>query len=85
MCTVPPIFDVEFILGTLTPNTNQPKCNLFADRYLETDFIIIFIDMVLQKRTVYRHLLWNKLQYDANELNVNNAAAFLFYPSYPHS
>ncbi|KAI8921536.1 Arv1 protein [Entophlyctis helioformis] len=39
------------------------KCQTFADKYLEYDFVIIFIDMLLHKRPVYRHLLFNRLSY----------------------
>lgn len=35
-------------------------CNGFADKYIENEFIIIFLDMLLQKPAVYRHLLLNQ-------------------------
>ena len=35
-------------------------CNNFADKYIENEFIIIFLDMLLQKPAVYRHLLLNQ-------------------------
>ena len=35
-------------------------CGNFADKYLENEFIIIFLDMLLQKPAVYRHLLLNQ-------------------------
>lgn len=35
-------------------------CNNFADKYVENEFIIIFLDMLLQKPAVYRHLLLNQ-------------------------
>ncbi|KAH9266718.1 hypothetical protein BASA83_010396 [Batrachochytrium salamandrivorans] len=38
-------------------------CKTFADKYLEYDFVIIFIDMLLHKRPVYRHLIFNRLDY----------------------
>ncbi|KAG2218699.1 hypothetical protein INT45_003966 [Circinella minor] len=37
------------------------KCNRFADKYIEHDFVIIFIDMLLLKPQVYRHLLFNRI------------------------
>nr|KAJ3421193.1 sterol homeostasis protein [Polyrhizophydium stewartii] len=46
------------------------KCQTFADRYLEFDYVIIFIDMLLHKRPVYRHLIFNRLQYSARGWNV---------------
>ncbi|KAL2914482.1 sterol homeostasis protein [Polyrhizophydium stewartii] len=45
------------------------KCQTFADRYLEFDYVIIFIDMLLHKRPVYRHLIFNRLQYSARGWN----------------
>lgn len=34
-----------------------------ADKYVEHDFVIIFVDMILHKKPVYRHLLFNRLPY----------------------
>jgi len=39
------------------------SCNKFADQYIEHDYIIIFMDLLLHKKQVYRHLLFNKLDY----------------------
>ena len=36
------------------------KCGEFADKYIENEFIIIFLDMLLQKPAVYRHVLLNQ-------------------------
>ncbi|KAK9369463.1 Arv1-like family-domain-containing protein [Lipomyces kononenkoae] len=41
--------------------TACPNCNKFADKYIEHDSIIIFIDLVLIKPQVYRHLAFNRL------------------------
>ncbi|KAI7893576.1 Arv1-like family-domain-containing protein [Mucor mucedo] len=41
--------------------TTCHRCNKFADKYIEHDFIIIFIDMLLHKPQVYRHLLINRI------------------------
>ncbi|KAH8553867.1 Arv1-like family-domain-containing protein [Umbelopsis sp. PMI_123] len=43
--------------------TSCEKCNHFADKYIEYDFVIIFIDMLLHKPQVYRHLLFNRITY----------------------
>ncbi|CAG8553589.1 10451_t:CDS:2 [Diversispora eburnea] len=43
--------------------THCEKCKKFADKYIEHDFVIIFIDMLLHKPQVYRHLLFNRLEY----------------------
>ncbi|KXN65675.1 hypothetical protein CONCODRAFT_62082, partial [Conidiobolus coronatus NRRL 28638] len=39
------------------------NCKEFCDPYLEQDGIIIFIDLVLHKSSVYRHLIFNNLDY----------------------
>ncbi|KAI9843216.1 MAG: sterol homeostasis protein [Thelocarpon superellum] len=41
--------------------TQCPRCKRFADKYVEHDFVVLFIDLVLIKPQVYRHLLFNKL------------------------
>ncbi|RMZ73350.1 arv1-like family [Pyrenophora seminiperda CCB06] len=42
----------------------HPLCKKFADKYVEHDFVILFIDLVLIKAEVYRHLLFNRLERD---------------------
>ncbi|KAF3924756.1 hypothetical protein AA313_de0209975 [Arthrobotrys entomopaga] len=42
--------------------TQCPRCKNFADKYVEHDFVVLFIDMVLIKPQVYRHLLFNRMQ-----------------------
>ncbi|ORY63091.1 Arv1-like family-domain-containing protein [Pseudomassariella vexata] len=37
------------------------KCGRFCDKYVEHDFVVLFIDLVLIKPQVYRHLLHNTL------------------------
>jgi len=51
------------------------RCGQFADRYIENDKVIKFIDMMLHKPGVYRHLLFNFTEYrdqgfDPNMLKV---------------
>ncbi|KAK9452596.1 Arv1-like family-domain-containing protein [Dipodascopsis uninucleata] len=41
--------------------TACPNCNKFADKYIEHDSVLIFIDLVLIKPQVYRHLTFNRL------------------------
>ena len=36
------------------------RCNMFADKYLECNNVIIFIDALLHRPQAYRHLLFNK-------------------------
>ncbi|KAJ1819459.1 sterol homeostasis protein [Coemansia sp. RSA 2599] len=43
--------------------TQCERCKSFADKYVEHDVIIVFIDMLLHKPQVYRHLLVNKLEF----------------------
>ncbi|KAJ2725565.1 sterol homeostasis protein [Coemansia sp. Benny D115] len=43
--------------------TQCQHCKSFADKYVEHDVIIMFIDMLLHKPQVYRHLLVNKLEF----------------------
>ncbi|KAF2656895.1 Arv1-like protein [Lophiostoma macrostomum CBS 122681] len=51
-------------LGKGVRLTQCPNCNRFADKYVEHDFVILFIDLVLIKPQVYRHLLFNRLGRD---------------------
>ncbi|KAJ2899852.1 sterol homeostasis protein [Coemansia aciculifera] len=43
--------------------TQCEHCKSFADKYVEHDVVIVFIDMLLHKPQVYRHLLVNKLEF----------------------
>jgi hypothetical protein len=44
----------------LRTEPRQPACRAFADPYVEHDALTLFIDLVLLKRDVYRHLLFNR-------------------------
>ncbi|KAL9106272.1 MAG: hypothetical protein Q9227_008671 [Pyrenula ochraceoflavens] len=48
-------------LGKGVRLTQCPHCKRFADKYVEHDFVVLFIDLVLIKPQVYRHLLFNRL------------------------
>ncbi|RHZ55057.1 sterol homeostasis protein ARV1 [Aspergillus thermomutatus] len=48
-------------LGKGVRLTQCPRCHRFADKYVEHDFVVLFIDLVLIKPQVYRHLLFNRL------------------------
>ncbi len=78
--------------------TQCPRCKRFADKYVEHDFVVLFIDLVLVKPQVsqalrerepismwqllrvlklkllqvYRHLLFNRLSHDDDELDVRS-------------
>lgn len=41
--------------------TACPRCGKFADKYIEHDDVLIFIDLILIKPQVYRHLAFNRL------------------------
>lgn len=38
----------------------QQKCHTFADPYVEHDSLTLLLDLILLKRGVYRHLLFNR-------------------------
>ena len=48
----------------------QDHCGQFADRYIELDSVMILIDMILHKPRVYRHLLFNRINYQDMGYNV---------------
>lgn len=45
------------------------NCGHFCDKYVEHDFVVLFIDLVLIKPQVYRHLLHNSLMRDDDKLD----------------
>ncbi|PYI17678.1 FAD dependent oxidoreductase [Aspergillus violaceofuscus CBS 115571] len=45
----------------LASGRNDILAYRFADKYVEYDFVVLFIDLVLIKPQVYRHLLFNRL------------------------
>ncbi|KXL44691.1 hypothetical protein M433DRAFT_149644 [Acidomyces richmondensis BFW] len=51
-------------LGKGVRLTQCPRCKRFADKYVEHDYVVQFIDLVLIKPQVYRHLLFNELGRD---------------------
>ncbi len=46
------------------------NCGQFCDKYVEHDFVVIFIDLVLIKPQVYRHLLHNTLMREGDQFDV---------------
>ncbi|KAL3489007.1 hypothetical protein BJX62DRAFT_239478 [Aspergillus germanicus] len=56
-------------LGKGVRLTQCPRCKRFADKYVEHDFVVIFIDLVLIKPQVYRHLLFNRLEGDEHKFD----------------
>lgn len=53
-------------LGKGVRLTQCPRCKRFADKYVEHDYVVQFIDLVLIKPQVYRHLLFNELGRDVD-------------------
>ncbi|KAL4997701.1 Arv1-like family-domain-containing protein [Aspergillus recurvatus] len=56
-------------LGKGVRLTQCPRCKRFADKYVEYDFVVIFIDLVLIKPQVYRHLLFNRLESEEHKFD----------------
>lgn len=56
----------------------QEHCKKLADKYVEHDFVIIFVDMILHKKPVYRHLLFNRLPYRDLGIDVSFTRHFCF-------
>ncbi|KAF3482839.1 uncharacterized protein GIQ15_02163 [Arthroderma uncinatum] len=56
-------------LGKGVRLTQCPRCQRFADKYVEHDFVVLFIDLVLIKPQVYRHLLFNRLGRDDDKFD----------------
>jgi len=60
-----------------------PQCNAFADPYVEHDGFSLLLDIILLKREVYRHLLYNRssrpryITHNPNEENHNSEAPSL--------
>lgn len=57
------------VLGGDVRLTQCPQCKRFADKYVEHDYVVLFIDLVLVKPQVYRHLLFNRLGHEEDELD----------------
>ncbi|PGH00899.1 hypothetical protein GX51_05563 [Blastomyces parvus] len=56
-------------LGKGVRLTQCPRCKRFADKYVEHDFVVLFIDLVLIKPQVYRHLLFNRIGRSDNKFD----------------
>ncbi len=51
----------EYSGGRGNISLTQCACGRFADKYIEYDRVVVFVDMILHKPQVYRHLLFNTL------------------------
>ena len=50
----------EMFCGKFIRLIRCPHCSQTVDKYIEYDNILIFINLLLQKQQVYRHVLFNK-------------------------
>ncbi|XP_065036298.1 protein ARV 2-like isoform X1 [Musa acuminata AAA Group] len=57
---------VQYSPGNIRLMKCEP-CKAVADPYIECEFMIILIDMILHKRKAYRHLLFNMLNLGAGD------------------
>lgn len=71
-------------LGKGVRLTQCPRCRRFADKYVEHDFVVLFIDLVLIKPQVYRHLLFNRLGRDDDRFDVSGDAPRRPLPTLRH-
>lgn len=63
-------------LGKGVRLTQCPHCKRFADKYVEHDYVVLVIDLVLIKPQVYRHLLFNRLGLEGGRLDVRSLSLF---------
>lgn len=54
------IYLLEEFVHLIDTNYQQPTCHAFVDPYVEHDSLTILLDLILLKRGVYRHLLYNR-------------------------
>jgi len=52
--------------------THCIKCNHVADDYIECEFVLVFLDLILHKIQAYRHILFNRAPFC--ELKFNQLA-----------
>lgn len=60
-----------------------PKCNKIADKYIEYDSVILFLDILLLKKQAYRHLSFNiteeEMIQNKNNSNYDFTKIFRFF------
>lgn len=52
--------------------TQCSVCRQFADKYIEHDFTLLFLDVVLLKPEVFRHLRYNRLERPDSQLDTRS-------------
>ncbi|KAM0519260.1 hypothetical protein ACHAPS_007424 [Verticillium nonalfalfae] len=60
------------------------NCGRFCDKYVEHDFVVLFIDLVLIKPQVYRHLLHNTLMKEDDSFDERSRPLRALYIGIPH-
>ncbi|KAI9144001.1 Arv1 protein [Paraphysoderma sedebokerense] len=68
-CPSPSLY-TEYSKGNIRL-TQCKNCLKFADKYIEYDFTVVIIDLMLHRKQVYRHLLYNRIQFNHVGVNVN--------------
>lgn len=64
-----------------------PECNKIADKYIEYDSVILFLDILLLKRQAYKHLAYNLTEMEmeigsSTNFHVNDNTNFKFFHTY---
>lgn len=59
----------EFSKGSVRL-TRCDHCHKHADKYIEMEFVLICLDLILHKPQVYRHILYNRLSPNERGIDV---------------
>lgn len=64
-----------------------PECNKIADKYIEYDSVILFLDILLLKRRAYKHLAYNLTEMEmeigsSTNFHINDNTNFKFFHTY---
>jgi len=54
----------------------QSSCHQYADKYVEHEAVLIFLDLLLLRKSVYRHLLFNRLPSSSSSLDGRPVSVF---------
>eukprot|EP01112_Ceratiomyxa_fruticulosa_P017188 TRINITY_DN5304_c0_g1_i1.p1 TRINITY_DN5304_c0_g1~~TRINITY_DN5304_c0_g1_i1.p1 ORF type:complete len:246 (-),score=16.86 TRINITY_DN5304_c0_g1_i1:125-862(-) len=54
-------------------------CNRTADKYVEYDQVLVFLDLFLHRPQAYRHLLFNKMDYHEKGIDIQYIKVFVVY------
>jgi hypothetical protein len=61
MCNSAPQSDTELPIEPVSfPILLKPKCNQTVDKYVECEYSVLLIDLILFKQTAYRHIIFNR-------------------------